>query len=119
MNLDFDVQAIKNEIANKYVSKLDTQLQILKTAIDIRTPVLTWDLVAHNKVQSAGIYWNEITWWVYNDLGDYEFDVEDWMWIPLNYHNKAREVMFRQEWAKMFTDGLKAYEDILIRKLNE
>jgi len=129
MKITFDTNAIINRIAKKYEKRLDEWLDITKEYIDNRTPELTRDLIQHTKIKKSKLVGLQISGSVYNDLWDYEIDVEKGKGIPFIYHKYPewgtdpykRDILniIPQEGAHMFRDGFDAAKNILIEILKD
>jgi hypothetical protein len=101
MKIDFNRAAIFDRFAKSYKNKLDSGLNTTLRYIDEITPIRTWDLLSHNKVKAWQINWMNVVWSVYNDLNDYELDVEKGLWRPMTYHRYGTAFKY-WEWAHMF-----------------
>ncbi len=123
MKLTFNAGAAVKKIAETYKNRLEPGLETLKEYIDEGTPELSRELIEHNKIEKPTFENMQVTWAVYNDLWDYEHDVEDGMGDkPFTYH-KYKEwsnvVADRDEisywvWAKMFERWFEAAKTILL-----
>jgi len=129
MKSTLDAKRIYQKYVNSFSAKLDEWLDEVKKYIDQRTPELTWDLISHNKIKKPSLSGFILSWSVYNDLGEYEMDVERWKWETYKYHkypewvsksikNKSkRDIIKVGDGAHMFRDWFAASKDILINLL--
>ncbi len=123
MKITFNAGRIVEKLAKTYERRLEPGLEVAKEYIDSKTPELSRDLIEHTKIEKPSFINMRVVWSIYNDLWDYEFDVERGMDAPFNYRKypewsnvkKDREIIKDHSiWAWMFRDWFKEARSILM-----
>jgi len=118
MKIEFDRSKILARYTKDYEDKLEAWLLLALDYIDTKTPIDTWDLILHNKISKVKKEGMSLEGWVYNDLWDYEQDVERGMGTPFTYHQLGKPMYDNKRvWAWMFRDWFAAAKDILLELL--
>jgi len=89
---------------------IDKALDIRKQYAESISPIDTWEYISSHYVVETIDTWKQISWSNVNDASDAVI-VEFWAWLTTNRHRAdnlnqpypQREVIYRWEWANVYT----------------